>query len=342
VTVSKKIIEANFNITSSFGGLVYFKSPKNGGELKLVLRNVVEAPYFDLISKNNVDEWINQSRYKPGLWAEIAGEHIIFTMPSEAAQLIDNPQEVVTFWDEVVKSHHELRGTNSNDYRRERVVNDIQPSAGYMHSGYPIVTHLDVCFPKDQSKSDVCIYDVKSLRKHGSWGMYHEIGHNMQRSEWTFDGCGEVTVNIFSMNAYQRINGVPILEQTWPRNQMKRFAKFFSKTPDYKDWKSDCCMALMTFVQLIKHFGWSKMNDFMKQYEDDIKNNKVDVLPGNNNQNKIDQWVIRYSLLVSRNIKPQFEMFGLPVSSNVDEKIGHLEKWCPVEEKDPNLLFKPI
>ena len=95
-------------------------------------------------------------------------------------------------------------------------------------------------------------------------------------------------------------------------------------------------MALMAFAQLIKHFGWDSMKTFMKNYEHDITN-KVN-LP-QNNQDKIDQWVIRYSEIVSQNIRPQFEMFGLPVSKNVDDKLAGLELWCPSEEKDPSKFF---
>jgi hypothetical protein len=69
----------------------------------------------------------------------------------------------------VVLTHHELRGTNVNDYRRERVVNDMQPSAGYMHSGYPIVTHLDCC----QNEYEECIFDAKKLKQKGCWGLFH-------------------------------------------------------------------------------------------------------------------------------------------------------------------------
>lgn len=60
----------------------------------------------------------------------------------------------------------------------------MQPVAGYMHSGYPIVTHLDVC----EKTCRECLYDIDNLRKNGSWGLFHEFGHNMQRGEWTFEG----------------------------------------------------------------------------------------------------------------------------------------------------------
>lgn len=41
-----------------------------------------------------------------------------------------------------------------------------------MHSGYPIMTHLDCC----QKDYDGCIFDIKKLMKNGNWGMFHELG----------------------------------------------------------------------------------------------------------------------------------------------------------------------
>jgi hypothetical protein len=95
-------------------------------------------------------------------------------------------------------------------------------------------------------------------------------------------------------------------------------------------------MALMTFAQLIKHFGWKSMRQFLKEYEKDIETKNH--LP-KSNQEKIDQWVIRYSKIVSRNIKPQFLMFGLPVSDYVDLLVSKYEGWCPEEEKDSQVFF---
>jgi hypothetical protein len=159
----------------------------------------------------------------------------------------------------------------------------------------------------------------------------------MQRDAWTFDGATEVTVNIFSMHANMFMLGRKLEEIEWLRNQSKEFVKYFRKNPNYHDWQNNFGMALVTFAQLIKHFGWQSMYTFMKNYEQDIEMNSSN-LPSTN-QEKIDQWVIRYSLIVSRNIKPQFRMFGLPVSSSVDEQLSHLEPWCIKEETDPKIFF---
>ena len=169
VSLTKKLLK-DMCFSSPFGGLVYFESPNSGGNLSVTISNVVESPYFDLTKPETIEKW-NQRRTSQGLWAEIAGEHIIFTSPSHCVRKLEDPGMVISFWDSVVKGHHKLRGTNPSDFRRERVVNDRQPSAGYMHSGYPIVTHLDCC----EQSSEECIYDLQKLYEKGNWGMFHGI-----------------------------------------------------------------------------------------------------------------------------------------------------------------------
>ena len=80
------------------------------------------------------------------------------------------------------------------------------------------------------------------------------------------------------------------------------------------------------------------MYRFMSDYENDRQNDK-NTLP-KTNQDKIDQWVIRYSRIICRNIKPQFQLWGLPVSDSVDEHVNTFELFCPKEEIDAKIFFK--
>ena len=93
----------------------------------------------------------------------------------------------------------------------------------------------------------------------------------------------------------------------------------------------------MTFAQLIKYFGWEPMYKFMADYENDIKNNSNN-LP-KNNQEKIDQWVIRYSHILQKNIKPHFEMWGLPVTDSVAIILQDLPEWSSKEAIDPDVFY---
>lgn len=66
-----------------------------------------------------------------------------------------------------------ITGTSPLTQRRERVVCDVQPSCGYMHAGYPVVTHLDIA----EVYSKEFVMNSEYLRGEGSWGLYHEIGN---------------------------------------------------------------------------------------------------------------------------------------------------------------------
>ncbi len=134
----------------------------------MILNNVVEAPFYDLTSTESVDNWPKR-RHSVGIWAELAGRRIIFTTKSEYVRHLDDPRELLEFWDCVVESHHRLRGSRVENYCRERITSDVQISCGYMHSGYPIMTHLDIC----EKEHEECIFDVNKLKARGNWGIFH-------------------------------------------------------------------------------------------------------------------------------------------------------------------------
>ena len=41
-----------------------------------------------------------------------------------------------------------------------------------------------------------------------SWGFFHEMGHNHQQPDWTFDGTGEVTNNVFVLYILDTVCGI--------------------------------------------------------------------------------------------------------------------------------------
>ena len=139
------------------------------------------------------------------------------------------------------------------------------------------------------------------------------------------------------MHAMEKILDFPIVQQDFVMDRKKEFSNYFSRKPNYDDWKNNCGMALMTFAQLIRHFGWEPMYRFLSDYENDLKNNKG-TLP-KSNQDKIDQWVIRYSNIVEMNIKPQFQFWGLPVSNTVDSHVSEFEPFCPSNENNAVSFF---
>ncbi len=111
----------------------------------------------------------------PAPWAELAGKTLIWTVPSTLIRHLDDPESLLKLWDEVVTAQDEAVALRKRE-RPERIVLDRQISAGYMHSGYPIMAPID-----DSAKLAL---NEKRLRTEGSWGHFHELGHNHQ------DGAG--------------------------------------------------------------------------------------------------------------------------------------------------------
>lgn len=130
-------------MSSAFGGLLFLQSPKgDSGSITVNLHNVVLTPTYDLMDPNRAQLWQYRRQHASGLWADIAGQNIVFNLPTKSVTHLDHSQldRVLRFWDSIVLAHHDLRGTKPT--HRERIVCDEQPSAGYMRKNAMCLTFL--------------------------------------------------------------------------------------------------------------------------------------------------------------------------------------------------------
>ena len=63
-----------------------------------------------------------------------------------------------------------------------------------MHSGYPIGAFISAL--DDTSEA---MLNVDHLREHGTWGPFHELGHNHQWKDWTISRTTETGCNWWSL-----------------------------------------------------------------------------------------------------------------------------------------------
>jgi hypothetical protein len=308
---------------SPFGGLIYVELPpelvrqRRGDKISVEFGRSQEAPYF-VLGKTTPEQW-RRARELAAPWAELATDKLILTVPSEAIRQLDDPERLMRFWDDVMDACADLAAMPRERARPERIVADVQISAGYMHAGYPIMTHLDAVGLS---------LDVDRLRKEGSWGHFHEIGHNHQSSDWTFEGTGEVTVNLFTMYVYDKVlghrfdSGHPAIQDRDARN--RRILKHIEEGAPYDKWTSDPFLALMMYIQVIEEFGWEPIRETFAAYRG---------LPAGErprtDQQKRDQWMVRLSRTLNRNLGPFFEIWGVPTSAAARESIADLPGWMP-------------
>lgn len=317
-----------------FGGPVYLDVPDRpaGGVVSVAVRGAIAAPWF-VRGRTSLREWRRTLRNLPAPWAELEGRRIILTVPSSAVSALDDPETLLAFWDRAVEAQDALAGWGPAETRRpERLVCDVQIAAGYLHSGYPIMAHLDLA-------PAACDLDLLLSSQHEyGWGPWHELGHNRQSDDWTFEGTREVTCNLFTLYVLKTLCGMPPSEARPDKLGGGRAAlmrTYFAKPPSFARWGEDPFLALISYVQLVEEFGWEPFVRVFREYRalPDGERPRTDAA-------KRDQWLVRMSRATGRDLGPFYSAWGVPVSADARKQVAELPDWLP-EGFPPNATPMP-
>ncbi len=304
---------------NAHGGLIYIdvtsKSPAR--TIKVGIKNAVQAPLYRL-GETTRDAW-HTARQHPAPWAEIAGEHLILTIPSSAVRKLDDPEKVMRLWDEIVAAQDAFVSQARRD-RAERIVADVQISAGYMHSGYPIMIPDDDSVPLQ--------LDEARLRREGAWGHLHEIGHNHQHPDWTFEGTGEVTNNLIVVYIQDKLLGMPFAaghdEIKSPATRARRIREAMAKGSPYSRWGDDPFLGLMMYIQVYEAFGPEPFRAAFAEYAR-LKDSERPT----SDDEKRDQWLVRLSKATGKDLGPFFRAWGVSTSEAARASVSKLPAWMP-------------
>ena len=179
---------------SPFGGALYIDVGTENREQEpfdVVLEGAVAAPQF-VLGETSDEDWNNGIRGAPAPFAEMISEHAIISLPSSLIRTLDNPTAVMTFWNDVVRLQDELGSHSTRRYMAERINIDVQVSYGYLHAGYPT---------QGPTVSAENLMNLDHLRATGSWGWFHELGHEAQRRP---DKSWGGTTRIHSITLWKR------------------------------------------------------------------------------------------------------------------------------------------
>lgn len=309
-------------IAGAFGGLIYIDVHGRGksGKVAVKIAGAVEAPYF-VLGKTTVKEWQEKVRQNPAPWAELATDKVILTVPSKAVRGLNDPDDLMKFWDRVMDAAANLATIPTARPRPERYVTDIQIGAGYMHSGYPIMTLLDM--------PDIVVSKDRMMANgHGGvWGLFHELGHNHQVGDWTFEGTGEVTENLFTLYIFDTVCARPkgAFDRIAGDARTRMMKSYFTGgKPDFEKWKQDPFLALVMYVQVQEAFDWDAFKKTFAEYRGLAASDRP-----KSDAEKRDQWLVRLSRTVGRNLGPFFEVWGVPTSDKARASVADLPKWMP-------------
>ncbi|XP_054420537.1 TRPM8 channel-associated factor 2-like [Pteronotus mesoamericanus] len=306
------------SISCLWGGLLYVIVPKGSklGPMSVTIKGAVPAPYYKL-GKTSLEEWRSCTQKSPAPWGELATDNIILTVPTTSLRALEDPGPVLRLWDEMMEAIARLAAQPFPFLRPERIVADVQISAGWMHAGYPIMCHLD------SVQELICVTNMKSR---GLWGPIHELGHNQQRHGWEFpQHTTEATCNLWSVYVHETVLGIPRAQAhpaLSPPQREKRIKEHLAKGAPLHNW--NVWTALETYLQIQEAFGWEPFTQLFAEYQ---------TLAGipKDNAGKMNLWVKKFSEKVQKNLAPFFEAWGWPVQKEVAASLAYLPVW----EADP-------
>jgi len=310
ISRSWKLSASETEVASAFGGLVYIEVPKDARAATHAIKisGAIEAPLF-VLGKTKIEDW-PKIRALPGPWAELATDRLIITVPSRVLRDMEDPRPVLEFWNRALDACADLAARPRQRRSPERFVVDKQISVGYMHSGYPLMAHLDAA---------AWLPNIKTATR-GNWGLFHEIGHNHQHRDWTFGGTTEVTVNLFTLYVYETVCKTEHARANLYGEQRKKtIAAYVARGRKFSEWKSKPFLALLMYMQLQEQFGWDAFKGVFQQYRG-LPHPKTD-------DQKRDQWMVRFSRHVGKNLGPFFQAWGVPTSEAARQSIAELPAW---------------
>jgi hypothetical protein len=252
---------------------------------------------------------------------EAFGVHLIVSLSVPAVLAHGGPAAAAAstrHMDAVLRDHHALSAREYPTPDAQRLVFDVTISNGYMHSGYPVMAHADPT-ERDFLKSS-------ALEREGDWGLYHEFGHNHQRGAWTFEGTGEVTVNLFTLHAMLRRHGIAAAKHPWVLGQRHGTLAYLdavrrAPTPHaaHELWRNKWChdpgVALVTYIEVIEAFGWEPFVRVFREFEYLRAHQGAD---GWSDEKRRSQYFYLLSKAVGVNVVGRASnVWGLPFSADV-------------------------
>lgn len=306
-------------VGSGYGGLLYILVPPKQphGQVTVTFSGAVRAPSFTL-GKSDVTEWRFSERELPAPFGELVCDRIILTVHAKDLRKLDHPDKILEQWRKIVDCYSDLAGIPFERKCPERFVPDHQIGGGWLHSGYPMMA-------QDLDRWSGRLVADEFVFKTGEWGFFHELGHNHQEPEWTFEGTGEVTCNVFGMYVFDTLfNGSRPHDEVQPPVRDRKEKEYVAAGRPFDKWKGDPFLALIMYEQMVQEFGWEPFKKVFREYRalPQAERPKTEI-------EKHDQWMVRMSKACGKNLGPFFEHWGIPTSVESRASIKDLPAWMP-------------
>jgi hypothetical protein len=342
-TISRtfKITEPHTVAANAFGGLIYIDIPRDKamggynvptyggygwleenpdavhGTIHVTIEGGVEAPLYRA-GQTTPEQW-QKMQQSPAPWGELASSRIVLALPSEILKTVHDPAPVLAYWDKVMDAEDALVGWPKRTAPPERIVPDLEISAGWMHSGYPVMSHM---------ASAAALVDLKKLTTQGDWGYFHELGHNHEAQACTFGSdYVEVNVNFCSLYVMEKVVGI---DPTAGHAALSSIDKLLHERLGSAK-NNGAFQNLAMYYLPIKALGWDAFHNALASYS--VRDGGKGI---KSREEKMDQWILRYSQAAGKNLVPYFAAFDVTCSDKTRATLQSLPVWLPTPDFPKN------
>lgn len=325
-TLKIELTQKTLKAVSPYGGMLFINIPK-----ELALNNtsisfsgVTESPRF-ILGKTTETAW-KTIRNNPGPWGELVGNNMIFVVHREALQALDNPTELMAWWDSNVQAHEGFYNYDIGIPLRMHTC--FNPIMGF--STWPLY---------EKKESIVNLLNLQRMKAYNNGLFLHEHGHHCDDSRMMFGKIGESTPN-WAGYYMKGTRG----DFNWKDSEETHMLRLFDPNDDLHQkirvdgwwttewthlWSYPLTSIMVGYAQT---FGWEAFKTAVHRFthsDDEINQLPAYSASKRNDQDKMDLWLIFLSQEAKHDIRPYFAHFHIKGSDTANQLINKmsLPKW---------------
>lgn len=320
-----QIYNDNWTVKTNKGGPLYISNPytsEDQGAISMRIEGGKEYPIFK--KGDSVEGFIEQLKSAKqkknsdttGKYidvVELMGRRELFTLRTDEVYDIfvnqkKNPEEILNTWDGAIDEIIKFSGLDGNTkttdgsklYETFRV---MQPFAFMYAAG----DHIGF-----QAAQQSALLDTNSI-KSGSWGFFHEIGHNFEIGEISWS---EISNNLIPVDKITRKDNFKLGDERIDWQKVYNKVALNNGNQKYDDFGTFDKIAVFWQLELAKPGYWAEMNKYYR--ENNLK------YKGDNW--KVDNFVAISSELLGKNLTEYFSKYGFNISENVKNDLAKYPK----------------
>jgi sugar lactone lactonase YvrE len=341
------VTSTSLTVANPFGGAIYIILPDGSdyGTVTCQVSGAVKAPYY--CNKPGFERSL--ADYKTDLannyvkWVDWESPKFMTTFPAPAATTVDNPDEVITLWDQTFDSFNTAFGRPLDRFRAEYILIDCQnnyagtaaPAANPMPlevTGNNLFNATPTMAPINVINGDAFMTGVGSTLGVTHHVILHEYGH--LHNPPTLHDEGETVVNLPAATVYNQVFGQSMEDALIYSNQQRlnfdeaaldwilsppfrSGERMDSDTVNYDNYLAGRQMPYQTrghakYADIAQLYSWEKLGEINGYfYQERLIN------PFADNSYQDDIYISAASEKMNINMAPLFDFWGVLASDNL-------------------------